>query len=149
MKTMNTTNDTLEVLDDRNYQYVELPLYLWSVAAGQPVPADDTIERTLRVVSDLVPHPRNSYLLRIVGDSMEKAHIHSGDLIVVDHGMEARHNAIVVASLNGEMTVKRLHHVGKKILLLPENEKYAPIVVGEFDHFVIHGVVTGCFRNIQ
>jgi DNA polymerase V len=142
-------NMTLEVLDRREQDYVELPLYLWSVAAGQPVPADNTVERTVRIVSDLVPNPAKSYLLRVVGDSMEKAHIFAGDLIVVDHSMEPRHNSIIVASLNGEMTVKRLHQVGKKILLLPENEKYAPIVVGEFDAFVIHGVVTGCFRPVQ
>ncbi len=138
-----------EVLDITDKDFIELPLYLWSVAAGQPVPADHTIERTVRVVSDLVPHPKNSYVLRVVGDSMEKAHILNGDLIIVDHSQEARHNNIVVASLNGEMTVKRLHSVGKRVLLLPENEKYAPIMVGEFDNFVIHGVVTGCFRNVQ
>jgi DNA polymerase V len=137
-----------EVLDRNAQDFVELPLYLWSVAAGQPVPADNTVERTVRVVSDLVPHPRHCYVLRVVGDSMEKAHIYHGDLIIVDHSQEARHNNIVVASLNGEMTVKRLHSIGKKIMLLPENEKYAPIIVGEFDSFVIHGVVTGCFRSV-
>ncbi len=139
----------LEVLDVREKDFVEVPLYLYSVAAGKPVVADQTIEKTLRVPSDLVPHPRNCYLLRVMGDSMEKAHIFDGDLIIVDHAAEPRHNNIVVASLNGDMTVKRLYAVGRKIMLLPENEKYAPMNVGEFDHFVIHGVVTGTFRNVS
>jgi DNA polymerase V len=138
----------LEVLDVRENDFFELPLYLWSVAAGQPVAADNTVEKTLRVPSDLVPHPKNCYLLRVMGDSMEKAHIFHGDLIVVDHAEEPRHNNIVVASLNGEMTVKRLYAIGKKLMLLPENPNYKPIPVGEFDHFVIHGVVTGVFRNV-
>jgi DNA polymerase V len=138
----------VEVLDIRKKDFIELPLYLYSVAAGKPVIADQTVEKTLRVPSDLVPHPKNCYLLRVMGDSMEKAHIFDGDLIIVDHATEPRHNNIVVASLNGEMTVKRLYAVGRKILLLPENEKYSPITVGEFDHFVIHGVVSGIYRTV-
>jgi DNA polymerase V len=142
-------HDMLEVLDHRPSDFVELPLYLWSVPAGQPMPADTTVEKTMLIPTDLVPHPRNSYLLRVVGDSMIKAHIFDGDLIIVDHSQEPRHNCIVVASINGEMTVKRLFSVGKRMMLLPENEKYQPIMIGEFDHFVIHGVVTGCFRNVR
>jgi DNA polymerase V len=138
----------VEVLDIREKDFVSLPLYLWSVAAGQPVMADNTVEKTLRVPSDLVPHPKNCYLLRVMGDSMEKALIFDGDLIIVDHASEPHHNNIIVASLNGEMTVKRLYAIGRKIMLLPENEKYAPIMIGEFDHFVIHGVVSGVFRNV-
>jgi DNA polymerase V len=141
--------DMIEVLDHRPSDFVELPLYLWSVPAGQPMPADATVEKTVLIPTDLVPHPRNSYLLRVVGDSMIKAHIFDGDLIIVDHSQEARHNTIVVASLNGEMTVKRLFNVGKRMMLLPENEKYPPITIGEFDQFVIHGVVTGVFRNVK
>ena len=139
----------VEVLDIREKDFVALPLYLWSVAAGQPVIADQTVEKTLRVPSDLVPHPKSCYLLRVMGDSMEKAHIFDGDLIIVDHAAEPHHNNIIVASLNGEMTVKRLYAVGRKVMLLPENEKYAPIMIGEFDHFVIHGVVSGVFRNVS
>lgn len=139
----------VELIRRKKHTAVELPLYLWSVAAGKPVPADNTIERTVRVPGDLVPNPKHCYLLRVMGDSMEKAHIFDGDLIVVDHSAEPRHNSIVVASLNGEMTVKRLYHIGKRVMLLPENEKYAPMVIGQFDQFEIHGVVTGCFRNVQ
>jgi DNA polymerase V len=140
--------EILEILDVREKDYFQLPLYLWSVAAGQPVVADGSVEKTLRVPSDLVPHPKNCYLLRVMGDSMEKAHIFNGDLIIVDHSAEAQHNNIVVASLNGEMTVKRLYAIGKKMMLLPENVNYKPILIGEFDNFVIHGVVTGVFRNV-
>jgi SOS regulatory protein LexA len=139
----------VEVLDFRKEDFIELPLYLWSVRAGKPVGADDTVEKTLRVPADLVPHPKNCYLLRVVGNSMERAHILDGDLIIVDHAAEARHNNIVVASVNGDMTVKRLFSVGKRLMLLPENPAYKPIVIGEFDHFIIHGVVTGVFRNVQ
>jgi len=140
----------VEVLDIRgDKEFIELPLYMYSVRAGKPVNADDTVEKTLRVPADIVPHPKNCYLLRVVGDSMQKAHILDGDLIIVDHAAEARHNSIIVASLNGDMTVKRLFAIGKRIMLLPENPNYKPMVVGEFDHFVIHGVVTGVFRNVH
>ena len=140
----------VEVLDIRgDKDFVEIPLYMYSVRAGKPVNADDTVEKTLRVPADLVPHPKNCYLLRVVGNSMERAHILDGDLIIVDHSAEARHNTIVVASVNGDMTVKRLYSIGKRIMLLPENPEYKPLVIGEFDHFVIHGVVTGVFRNVQ
>ncbi|MCS6809168.1 MAG: transcriptional repressor LexA [Bacteroidota bacterium] len=129
--------------------YVQVPLYMWSVHAGKPIQADDTVESTMRVPADLIPHPKNCYLLRVIGNSMERAHILDGDLIIVDHTAEPRHNSIVVASVNGEMTVKRLFAVGNRTMLLPENPAFQPIIIREFDTLVIHGVVIGVFRNVQ
>ncbi len=141
-------NDPTFVARNEEDLYVELPLYMWSVSAGRPVPVEDTIERTQRVFHDLVPHPTSTYLLRVRGDSMENAMIFDGDLIIVDYHVQPRHNHIVIASLNGEMTVKRLYHLNGRTMLMPENTKYKPITISEHDELIVHGVVTGCYRPL-
>ena len=96
-----------------------------------------------------VPNPKDSYSVIATGDSMEGAHIFAGDMLVIDAGKQAREGDIVVAWLNGDMTVKRLQHdVTGQVMLLPENEKYAPIIVSEHDEMRILGVVTSVHRKL-
>ena len=65
-----------------------------------------------------------------------------GDLLVVDRAVNASNNHVVVAVLNGEMTVKRLKHHQHDVWLLPENKNYKPIKVRSAMAFSIWGVVT-------
>jgi DNA polymerase V len=96
-----------------------------------------------------VPNPKDSYSVNATGDSMEGARIFAGDMLVIDAGMEARDGHIVVAWLNGELTVKRLGHTAEgHTMLQPENPKYAPIVVSEHDEMRILGVVTSVHRKL-
>lgn len=118
-----------------------LPFYLSKVQAGFPSPGDDYIEGHLDLNQQLVPHPAATFLVRATGDSMTDAGIHSGDLLIVDKSLQAQHGKIVIAALNGELTVKRLSKVGGRVQLLPENPKYKPIDISEEQDFVIWGVV--------
>jgi DNA polymerase V len=94
-------------------------------------------------------NPKDSYSVIAVGDSMEGSHIFAGDMLVIDAGMEARDGLIIVAWLNGELTVKRLAHDDSGVMMLvPENSKYAPIVVSEHDDVRILGVVTSVHRKL-
>lgn len=96
-----------------------------------------------------VPNPKDSYSVIATGDSMEGARIYAGDMLVIDAGMEVREGLIVVAWLNGEMTVKRLHtRPDGTVVLMPENDKYAPIVIGDHDEMRILGVVTSVHRKL-
>lgn len=87
---------------------LRLPLYLARVAAGFPSPADDYAERRLSLDEYVVDDPDATYFVRVEGDSMEGAGIRDGDLLVVDSSREVVSGDIVVAVLNGEMTVKRV-----------------------------------------
>ncbi len=128
---------------------VKIPLYVASVSAGFPSPADDFVDTNLDLNQYLIKSPASTFFVRASGDSMIGAGIHSGDILVVDKSIEAYDNAIVIAVLEAELTVKRLHYSGKRIILLPENPVYKPIDVTENEEFRVWGVVTAVIRKIS
>ena len=89
---------------------------------------------------DLILHPDATFFVRVVGDSMSDAGILEGDILIVDSSLQARHNDVVIALLNGELTVKRLIERGGRMWLKPENPRYDLIQIGEFDDLQIQGV---------
>lgn len=121
---------------------IKLPLYGSKVKAGFPSPADDYIESYLDLNSHLIQHPAATFLLEASGDSMINAGISSGDMLIIDKGIEPTNGAIVIAAIDGELTVKRLSRTQGRIQLLPENSKYKPIDITDAQDLVIWGVVT-------
>ncbi len=118
-----------------------LPLYSHSVSAGFPSPADDHVDSTLSLDEHLMPHPAATFLVRAKGDSMVGAGIESGDLLVVDKSLPPQSGDVVIAVVEGELTVKRLKKQGRQVLLVPENDNYPPIPIQNSDDF-LWGVVT-------
>lgn len=124
-----------------------LPLYTSRIAAGFPSPADDHLEAPLNLNEHLVKHPAATFVVRVDGDSMTGAGIYNGDLLVVDRSLEAKSGSIVVAVVNGELTVKRLWMRNRRIRLVPENPAYEPIEIGDFSELVVWGVVAHVIRS--
>jgi len=118
------------------------PLVQAYVPAGFPSPADDYIERKLDLNEYLVRHPAATFFVRVTGDSMTGAGIHSGDLLIVDRSLEPADNSVVIAGVEGELTVKRIRKRGGRLFLVPDNSDYEPIEIGEDTDFDIWGVVT-------
>ena len=123
-----------------------LPL-VGRVAAGAPILAEENIEDHVNLDLGLF-RPQADYLLRVHGMSMRDAGIHDGDLLAVHRTPEADNGQIVVARLDGEVTVKRFHRDGEMISLLPENPDFEPITIdpGMWD-FCIEGIVVGSIRT--
>lgn len=121
---------------------VACPLLLTRVAAGFPSPADDYLDRPLDITEHLVRHPEATFFLRAQGQSMTGAGIHDGDLLVVDRAVEPVHNKVAIVAVDGELTVKRLHLRGGRVVLLPENPDYDPLDVTGRDDVHVWGVVT-------
>jgi len=119
-----------------------MPLYSNRVSAGFPSPADDTIESTLDLNTHLVHHPAATFFVRASGDSMQDAGIQSGDMLIVDRSLEATHGKIVIAALNGELTVKRLSRQSGRVQLVPANKNYQAIDITDEHELIIWGVVT-------
>ncbi len=129
----------------------EMPLVLFAsrVSAGFASPADDYIETPLDLNQYLVKHPAATFFLKVEGYSMLGAGIHDGDLLVVDRSLEARDGRVVIAALNGELTVKRLHiDQQKRITLMPENPDYPAIPVTAETDFTIWGIVTNVIHPV-
>ncbi|MFJ3259821.1 LexA family protein [Pseudomonas sp. NPDC086581] len=118
-----------------------LPLFAWRVPAGFPSPAQDHLEREISLDEILDIRAPHTYLVRAGGDSMVRAGIHDGDLMVVDRSCEAEPGDIVIAAVNGEPTVKRLAKEGSQIVLRAENPAYPPRYILEGDELLVWGVV--------
>lgn len=116
------------------------------VAAGVPIDSVAHIEKMVPVRSDLFS-PTPDYLLRVQGESMIDIGIFDGDLLAVRKSDHAKHGDIVVARLNGEVTVKRLDRSQKTLRLLAENIDFDPIVITPDAEFFIEGHAVGVIRT--
>ena len=117
------------------------------VPAGFPSPADDFLEEKINLNTLLIERPSSTFVMQVSGDSMNKAGILDGDHIIVDKSKTAISGKIVVAVLNGDMTVKYLQKTSSGFCLKAANPKYAPIHVQEGHDLEIWGVVVGVVRR--
>lgn len=129
-------------LPEEDPSIVELPLFAHKVVAGFPSPAEDYVEARLDLNEKLIRNKEATFLLSVQGDSMKDAGIMDGDILVVDRSIEPQDGKIVIAALDGELTVKRLSIKSTGTWLVPENDNYPPIPVREASDIVIWGVVT-------
>ena len=121
-----------------------LPYADEGVRAGFPSPAQDYMSENIDLNRELIRHPATTFYARVVGDSMRDAGIDEGDLLIVDKGIEPQENDVVVAFVDGEFTLKRIHIEMDRheFWLMPANESYHPIRVTEENQFMRWGVVT-------
>ncbi len=117
------------------------------VAAGSPILAEQHIEAYCQLGPTLF-RPRANYLLRVRGMSMRDAGILDGDLLAVHRTAEAREGQIVIARVDDEVTVKRLHLEGNIVGLEPENPNFSTIRIDlRRTELCIEGIGVGIIRN--
>ncbi len=120
-----------------------VPIMTCSVQAGFSSAADEHIETYLDLNELLIKHPAATFFVRVAGNSMQQAGIHSGDVLVVDRSLTDAHGKIVVACLDGEFMVKRLMSLGGVVKLVSANPRYPDIKINpEESDFRVWGVVT-------
>ena len=132
---------------------LRLPLIGPRVEAGFPSPADDFIEGSLDLNEQLIDNPIATFFVRASGHSMHGAGIHDGDLLVVDRAITPESGSIVIAVIDGGLTVKRLSKQGLKASLLPEPSvadqgTYKPIEISIETDATIWGVVTWSLHRL-
>lgn len=126
----------------------KLPLYGGKVAAGCPAPTDDYIEGMLDLSEHLIKDPASTFFVRVTGYSMINSGIHPDDILIVDRSLEARHGKIVIAAVDGELTVKRLYKKEGQVRLMPENDDFEPIEIESGETLHIWGVVTNVIHTV-
>jgi DNA polymerase V len=124
------------------------PLFVANVPAGFPSPADDYKEEKLNLNKYLIKNQAATYFVRVTGDSMIGAGIHSGDLLVVDRSIEPADKKVVIANINGELTVKRIRIRENKITLEPENTDFPTQQISPKSEFEVWGVVTNVIHSL-
>jgi len=126
---------------------IHAPLFSHKVAAGFPSPADDYIEGRLSLDEHLISNKDATFFVRAKGNSMVGAGIFDGDLLVVDKSLTPTSGDIVIAIVDGDLTVKRLINRGGKVILKPENPRCKEIEFKEGQELQVWGVVTSSVKK--
>lgn len=125
------------------------PLVQHKLAAGFPSPAADYVEKGLDLNTFLIQHKEASFFFEVIGESMSGVGIMSGDIVLVDRSVTASHGHYVLAMIDGQYTLKRLHRQHGVIELHPENPAFAPIRLVEGQELQVWGVVTAVVRKLR
>ena len=140
----------LEVLEAvPNPARLKLPLFGTRVPAGFPSPANDYLEATLDLNEYLVRDQESTYFVRVKGHSMTGAGIFDGDMLVVDRSIEPSPGKIIVAVVDGELTVKRLAYENGRPVLKAQNPHFKDIVLKDTQELLCWGVVTSTIRKLD
>ena len=126
-----------------------LTFYKEAVECGFPSPAGDFTEGTIDLNEELIPHPNATFIVRARGDSMVGSGIYPGDLLIVDRSIKPQNESIIIAVLDGELSVKILRLKNKQVNLSSSNKNYADVPVSEEMDFTIWGVCTNVIHNLS
>ena len=127
---------------------MKIRLYLNSVCAGFPSPANDYLEGEIDLNMYLIKNPLATFIVKSKGNCMLQDGIHSGDLLIVDMSIKPRNHSIVIASIDGDLTVKRIKILGKKFLLTSDNKDYRSVKINNESDIFIWGIVTKVIHNV-
>ena len=135
-------NKNLDLFKSIKNKQILTPIFLDSVSAGFPSPATDYMENKLDLNEYLIKHPAATFIVKAKGSSMTDARILSGDLLIVDRSISPKSDDIVIASIFGDLTVKKLKKKQNSFFLLSANSDYPSIEVKEEMECFIWGVIT-------
>ena len=119
------------------------------VPAGFPSPSQDYSDTKIDLTQMLIRDELSTFIVRVSGDSMEGAGIYDGDKLIVDRSIEPRDGHVVIAIVDGEMTVKRLRVTPMGVILQAENAEYPDVTVAELSDLTIWGVATTCLHQLN
>ena len=125
-----------------------IPLYEGTVSAGTPFGVSDHVDKKLDLNEHLIKTPSATFFVRAAGKSMINAGIDDGDLLVVDRSLDVKNGKIVIAAVNGELTVKRYQRFGDRVTLIAENDDIPNIELTEGEELGIWGVVTNIIKGV-
>lgn len=126
-----------------------IPAGVGLVPAGFPSPAQDYSDTEIDLTKMLIRDELSTFIVRVSGDSMEGAGIYDGDELIVDRSIEPRDGHVVIAVVDGEMTVKRLRVTATAVILQAENAEYPDVTVPELSDLRIWGVATTCLHHLN
>ena len=143
------SNAIIRTKQEQNLIYpMFLTFYKEAVECGFPSPARDFTEGTIDLNEELIPRPNSTFIVRARGDSMIGSGIYPGDLLIVDRSLSPRSGSIIIAVLDGELSVKGLKLNNGQVTLSSSNPNYSDVIVSEEMDFTIWGVCTNVVHNL-
>jgi DNA polymerase V len=119
-----------------------------AVAAGYPSPAQDYFDGRIDLNAHLVKDVTSTFIVRVTGQSMEQAGISDGDELIVNRALEPKDGSVVVAVLDGELTIKRLRITPTGVILQADNPRFPDIEVPALAELSVWGVVERCLHYV-
>jgi DNA polymerase V len=113
-----------------------------AAATGFGAATDDYAERGIDLNEQLIRNKPATFFMRVSGEAMIGAGIFDGDVVIVDRSIKPASGKVVIATLNGEMLIRRFERTFNKVRLVPETSKLAPIDIDLGSEFSVWGVVT-------
>lgn len=126
-----------------------LPMALDSIKAGFPSAAEDFMERDLDLNELLIKHKAATFMVKVDGSSMVNAGIYHDDILVVDKSLDADNEDVIIAVVDGELTVKRYVNKGGRRELVAESDDFPNIKLDDVGELLIWGVVTTNLRRFR
>jgi DNA polymerase V len=117
-------------------------------ATGFGAAADDYAEKGIDLNEQLIRNKPATFFMRVRGEAMIGAGIHDGDVVIVDRSIKADSGKVIIASLNGEMLIRRFEKNFNKVRLIPETAKLATIDIDPYAEFSVWGVVTYVIHSL-
>ena len=133
---------------DAGLSLVKVLLAPVAVAAGYPSPAQDYFEGRIDLNQHLIKDVTSTFIVRVTGQSMEQAGISDGDELIVNRALEPKDGSVVVAVLDGELTIKRLRITAHGVVLQADNPDFPDIRVPALSDLSIWGVATTCLHHV-
>jgi DNA polymerase V len=124
-----------------------LPVFAMRVPMGLMKESIDYVDRTLNL-NELIRHPDKTFFHPVEGDSMEPT-VFAGDLAMIDGAIEAMHGDVVLASVDGGLTLKRYMKLRNRIWLEADNKKYDPITLDPNLDNIVCGVMLISIRPVS
>lgn len=131
-----------------NKTIAQIPLQTCKVEAGFPSLVEEYIDDNIDLNKYLIKHPAATFFVRVSGNSMVGAGIHDNDLLIVDRSINPTHGKVVIAAIDGCLTVKRLIISKKGSYLQAENDEFPPIKICAETGIHIWGVVTNSIHSL-
>jgi DNA polymerase V len=127
----------------------KIPLFQMSVSAGYPTaPAEQEIDRIVDLNEFLIEHPAATFFARVNGHNLRRLGINNGDVLIIDSAIEPEDSKLVVALINGELTLKHFREINGKKYLQGEDRSFVPLSIEPYLDFNIIGIVTKVIHSL-
>lgn len=137
-----------EEIEYKPEELLDIPIFN-NIAAGEPIMISPEQQDNFNLPKYWLKGMKDCFILKVKGDSMINANINDGDFVVIQKHNAANHNEIVAVNIEGSATLKRLYLKDNKAMLMPENEKYEPIIITEEEGVYLIGKAVGVIRPKQ
>lgn len=126
----------------------KIPYYTMSVSAGKPIPAENEIETHIDLNELLIEHPGSTFFAKVTGINFKKSGIFDGDVLVIDTSVEPTDGRMIIAVINGELTVKRYRVIENEVFLESHNGQFVPLHIKPYIEYIILGTVTKVIHSL-